>query len=99
MARVGARVVPTNGPSISFAVATSGLNAGYVDMDGNIPSANAAFAQKTLTPHKYGAYTDVSYLSRLQDNPAAESIAFDELLKGLEYTKDVAAFQGTGADG
>ena len=99
LARVGARVVDTAGESITFAVATSGLNAYYVAPNGAVPSSNAAFEQVTMTPHRYGAYTDISFISELQDNPNAESIAFDELYKGLEYIKDQKAFQGDGTNG
>ena len=99
LARVGARVVETAGPSITFAVATSGLNAYYVAANGAVPSANAAFAQVEMKPHRYGAYTDISFISELQDNPNAEAIAFDELYKGLDYIKDQKAFQGTGSNG
>ena len=50
---VGTRKVAVAGQSISFSVATSGLNAGYVDINGEIPSATMDFTLKTMTPKKY----------------------------------------------
>lgn len=40
-----------NGP-ISFSVCTSGLNAGFCDLNGEVPSASMAFELKTMNPHK-----------------------------------------------
>ena len=99
LARVGATVVPTAGESVSYAVCTSGLNGYYVDPNNPVPSGNPTFAQKTLTPHTYGSRTFISHLSQLQDRPEAAAIAMDELFKGMDFVKDVKAFQGTGTNG
>ena len=91
---IGTRKVAVTGPSISFSVCTSGLNAGYVDLNGNVPSANMDFALKSMTPHKVGAYCDISYQSLLQDDPSAEGIVLDDITKALNQAKDAAFFNG-----
>lgn len=91
---IGTRKVAVAGPSISFSVCTSGLNAGFVDMNGNVPSASMAFELKTMTPKKEGAFVDVSYTSLLQDDPSAESIILDDITKALDQAKDAAFFNG-----
>lgn len=92
---IGTKKVAVNGQSISFAVCTSGLNAGFVDINGNVPSATMDFALKTMTPKKEGAYVDISYQSLLQDDPSSESIIMDDIVKALDQAKDAAFFNGT----
>lgn len=91
---VGTRKVAVTGQSISFSVATSGLNAGYVDINGEIPSATMDFALKTMTPKKYGCFVDVSYQSLLQDDPSAEAVIMEDIGKALAQTADYAFFLG-----
>ena len=91
---VGTRKVAVAGQSISFSVATSGLNAGYVDINGEIPSATMDFTLKTMTPKKYGCFVDVSYQSLLQDDPSAEAVIMEDIGKALAQTADYAFFNG-----
>ena len=91
---VGTRKVAVAGQSISFSVATSGLNAGYVDINGEIPSATLDFTLKTMTPKKYGCFVDVSYQSLLQDDPSAEAVIMEDIGKALAQTADYAFFNG-----
>ena len=99
LAKTGARVVAVNGPSISFPVATSGVNAGWVNINGEVPSATMDFALKQMTPHKAGAFVDISFQSLLQDDPSAEAIVMDDIVKALDQVLDEGAIKGTGADG
>ena len=92
---IGTKKVAVTGPSISFSVCTSGIAAGFVDINGNVPSASMDFALKTMTPKKEGAYVDVSYQALLQDDPSAEGIIMDDIVKALDQAKDVAFFNGT----
>ena len=91
---VGTRKVAVAGQSISFSVATSGLNAGYVDINGEIPSATMDFTLKTMTPKKYGCFVDVSYQLLLQDDPSAEAVIMEDIGKALAQTADYAFFNG-----
>lgn len=91
---VGTRKVAVAGQSISFSVATSGLNAGYVDINGEIPSATMDFTLKSMTPKKYGCFVDVSYQSLLQDDPSAEAVIMEDIGKALAQTADYAFFLG-----
>lgn len=95
---IGIKKVAVSGPSISFSVCTSGINAGFVDINGNVPSATMDFALKTLTPKKEGAYVDISYQSLLQDDPSAEGIVMDDITKALDQAKDAAFFNGLSAN-
>lgn len=96
---IGLQKVAVNGPSISFSVCTSGINAGFVDINGDVPSATMEFALKTMTPAKQGAFVDISYQSLLQDDPSAEAIVMDDIMKALDQSKDAAFWTGTGANG
>lgn len=91
---IGTRKVAVSGPSISFSVATSGLNAGFVDINGNVPSATMTFELKSMTPKKEGAFVDISYQSLLQDDPSAEGIIMDDIVRALDEVKDIAFFNG-----
>lgn len=99
LAKTGARVVAVDGPSISFSVATSGINAGWVDINGSVPSATMDFALRQLTPKKAGAFVDISFQSLLQDDPSAEAIVMDDIVKALDQVLDEGAIKGTGSDG
>lgn len=99
LAKTGARVASVTGPSISFAVATSGLNAGWVGINGEVPSATMDFALKTMTPKKAGAYVDISHQSLIQDDPSATAIVMDDIVKAIDQVLDEGAVKGTGADG
>lgn len=91
---VGTRKVGVAGQTISFPVATSGLNAGYVDLNGEIPSATMDFALKFMSPKKYGCFIDVSYTSLKQDDPSAEAVIMEDIGKALTQTADYAFFNG-----
>lgn len=99
LAKTGVTVVAVDGPSISFPVATSGVNAGWVDINGNVPSATMDFALRQMTPKKAGAFVDISFQSLLQDDPSAEAIVMDDIVKALDQVLDEGAIKGTGADG
>ena len=91
---IGTKKVAVSGPSISFSVCTSGLNAGYVNLNGEIPSATMDFQLKQMTPKKAGAYVDISYQSLLQDDPSAEGIIMDDIVKALDQARDNAFWNG-----
>lgn len=95
---LGLTKVAVTGPSISFSVATSGVNGGYVDINGSIPSATMDFTLKTLTPKKAGAYVDVSYQSLLQDDPSAEGIIVDDIAKAIDQVRNDAFWNGLAAN-
>lgn len=59
---------------ISFAVCTSGLNAGFVDINNEIPSATAEWSLKTLQPKKMGAYCQIGYRALLTDKPEIQAL-------------------------
>ena len=99
IAKTGCRIVDVTGPSISFAVATSGVNAGFVDLNGEIPSANMEWQLKQMTPKKLGAFVELDYKALLQDRPSVEAIVVDDIVKGLDQAKDEAILKGNGADG
>lgn len=99
LAKTGARIVAVDGQSISFSVATSGVNAGWVDINGNVPSATMDFALKQLNPKKAGAFVDISFQSLLQDDPSAEAIVMDDIVKALAQVLDEGAIKGSGSDG
>ena len=96
IAKTGCRVVDVDGPSISFSVATSGVNAGFVDLNGEIPSADMAWSLKTLQPKKLGAYVEIDYKALLQDRPSVEGIITDDIVRGLDQAKDEAILVGDG---
>lgn len=96
IAKTGCRVVDVDGPSISFSVATSGVNAGFVDLNGEIPSASMDWALKTMVPKKLGAYVEIDYKALLQDRPSVEGIITDDIVKGLDQAKDEAILVGDG---
>lgn len=96
IAKTGCRVVDVDGPSISFSVATSGVNAGFVDLNGEIPSADMAWSLKTMVPKKLGAYVEIDYKALLQDRPSVEGIITDDIVKGLDQAKDEAILVGDG---
>lgn len=92
---LGTTKVAVTGPNISFAVCTSGLNAGFVDLNGDVPSAVMSFELKTMVPKKQGAFVDCSYTTLLQDDPSAEGIVMADIIKALDASKDHAFFNGT----
>ena len=92
---LGTTKVAVTGPSISFSVCTSGLNAGFVTLNGDVPSATMNFELKTMVPKKEGAFVDVSYTALLQDDPSAEGIIMNDIVKALDAAKDHAFFNGT----
>ncbi len=96
IAKTGCRVVDVDGPSINFSVATSGVNAGFVDVNGEIPSADMAWSLKTMQPKKLGAYVEIDYKALLQDRPSIEGIITDDIVKGLDQAKDEAILIGDG---
>jgi len=96
IAKTGCRVVDVDGPSINFSVATSGVNAGFVDINGEIPSADMAWSLKTLQPKKLGAYVEIDYKALLQDRPSIEAIITDDIVRGLDQAKDEAILVGDG---
>ena len=98
LARTGATRVDVEGPSISFGVCVSGLNAGFVDVNGDLPSGTAEWALKTMTPKKCGAYVQLDYKALLQDSPEIEGIIQTDIIKALDTAIDVAAIAGTGSN-
>ena len=54
-----------------------------------------SFELKTMQPRKAGCFVDVSYQSLLQDDPSAEGIIMDDIIKALDQVKDAAFFNGT----
>ena len=99
IAKTGCRVVDVDGPSISFAVCTSGVNAGFVNLNGEIPSATMDWALKTMQPKKLGAYVELDYKALLQSRPSVEAVVTDDIVRGLDQAKDEAILVGNGADG
>ena len=98
IAKTGCRVVDVSGPSISFSVATSGVNAGWVDLNNEIPSATMDWTLKTITPKKCGAFVEIDYKALLQDRPSVESIIVDDIVRGLDQAKDEAFICGDGTN-
>ena len=98
IAKTGCRVVTVTGPSISFAVCTSGINAGFVDLNGEIPSADMNWGLKTLNPLKAGAFTQISYAALLQDRPSVENLVVDDLVRGLDQVIDEKIIVGDGTN-
>lgn len=91
---IGTRKVAVTGRDISFPIATSGIAAGYTTLNGNVPSATMDFELKTMQPHKIGAYVDISYTSLTQDDPSAESVILDDIVKATSQAEDAAFWSG-----
>ena len=96
VAKTGCRVVDVDGPSISFSVCTSGITAGFVDLNGEIPSADMSWSLKTINPAKAGAFTQIDYRAILQDRPSVEAIVMDDIVRGLDQAVDEAIIMGDG---
>jgi HK97 family phage major capsid protein len=96
IAKTGCRIVDVDGPSISFGVAISGVNAGFVDLNNEIPSANMDWQLKTMTPKKMGCFVEIDYKALLQSRPSVEAIIASDITKGLDQCKDEAILVGDG---
>lgn len=99
IARTGARKVTVDdGADIKFGVCTSGLTAGFVGLNNEIPSGTMDWELKELKPKKMGCYVQIDYKALLQDRPDVENIILDDIVKALDQVKDEAMIKGTGAD-
>lgn len=96
IARAGVTYVNVDGPSINFAVQTSGTVGGFVGTNNEIPSATATWEQKTLEPKKFGAYQEINYKALLQDRPEIENLIVNDILAGLDEIRDKALICGSG---
>lgn len=97
IAKTGVRKVNVDdGADIKFGVCTSGLTAGFVGLNNEIPSATMDWELKELKPKKMGCYVQIDYKALLQDRPDVENIILDDIVKALDQKKDEAIVKGSG---
>lgn len=85
-----------NGRPIEWPVCTSGINAGIVDLDGNLPSGDMTWKTVKLQGKKIGAITQIPYSLLTQSAPKADEKIEEDLVKALYQVRDTMAFTGRG---
>lgn len=79
---------------------TAGKSVTWVTPENNsVASADATFAQVSLTPKDMGTVADISRRLLLQSNPAVDGLVRDDIAMAIRIGLDSAALVGTGASG
>ena len=91
---IGLSKVAVTGRDVDFTVAVSGLNAAYGDLNAALTSSAMAFEKRTISPKNEGAYVEISHKSLLQDDPSADAIVTDDIIKALDEQRDKAFWNG-----
>lgn len=94
----GYHVIPVTGPSVSFAVVTSGATAAMYDLDGQLTDSDLKFATKELKPRKEGVCVPIPYSLLLQARPEVDAIVEQDIVNALAELRDKMILVGTGAN-
>jgi HK97 family phage major capsid protein len=94
----GYHVIPVSGPSVSFAVVTSGATANMYDLDGTLSDGDLTFATKELKPRKEGVCIPIPYSLLLQGRPEVDAIIEQDIVNALAELRDKMILVGTGAN-
>jgi len=94
----GYHVIPVTGPSVSFAVVTSGAQAQMYDLDGTLADADLTFATKELRPRKEGVCVPIPYSLLLQARPEIDAIVEQDIVNALAELRDKMILVGTGTN-
>lgn len=98
--QLGARFLSGLVGDVAIPKLTAGGTAYWLTNEGTaITEANQTLAQLTLTPKNVGAYTEVSRQLMMQSTPDADALIMDDLAKVLATAIDLAALEGSGANG
>ena len=89
-------VTSPNGRPIEWPICTSGINAGMVDLDGNLPSGDMTWKTIKLQGKKIGAITQIPYSLLTQSAPKADEKIEEDLVKALYQVRDEKVFTGVG---
>ena len=88
--------VSPDGRPLEWPVCTSGINAGIVDLDGNLPSADMTWKNVRLQGKKIGAIAYIPYSLLTQSAPQADAKIESDLIRSLYQVRDQLAFNGKG---
>lgn len=94
----GYHVIPVTGPSVSFAVVTSGATAAMYDLDGQLTDSDLKFATKELKPRKEGVCVPIPYSLLLQARPEVDAIVEQDIVNALAELRDKMILVGTGSN-
>lgn len=94
----GYHVIPVTGPSVSFAVVTSGATAAMYDLDGQLTDSDLKFATKELKPRKEGVCVPIPYSLLLQARPEVDAIVEQDIVNALAELRDKMILVGTGTN-
>lgn len=89
-------VTSPDGRPIEWPICTSGVNAGIVDLDGKLPSADMTWKIAKLQGKKIGAIAQIPYSLLTQSSPKADELIEADLIKSLYQVRDTMAFTGRG---
>ena len=85
-----------DGRPVEWPVCTGGIQAGIVDLDGKLPSADMQWKTVKLQGKKIGAITQIPYSLLSQSAPKADAKIEEDLIKALYQVRDTVAFTGRG---
>lgn len=89
-------VESADGRPLEWPVCTGGIQAGIVDLDGNLPDADMGWKTVKLQGKKIGAITQIPYSLLTQSAPKADEKIENDLVKALYQVRDTMAFTGRG---
>jgi HK97 family phage major capsid protein len=96
---MGATVLSGLRGNVSLPKHTGAATGYWVNEDGNVTESQQTFGQVNLTPKTVGAMTDISRRLMLQSEQVIEQVVINDLSTVLALSIDLAAIQGTGANG
>lgn len=97
---LGARTLDGLVGDVAIPRKTSGSAGGWIATEGgNAAQTDPQFDQVTLTPKTVGTYAEYTRQLLKQSTPSIDGILQDDLQKALALSIDLAALEGTGANG
>jgi HK97 family phage major capsid protein len=95
--KLGARTMSGLTGNVAVPRQASGSTAYWLSETGSITESEGTFEQLSLTPHRLGAYSEISKTLLAQSTVDMESFIRNDLMTVLAIAKDTAALQGSGA--
>lgn len=98
-AQLGARNLSGLVGNVAIPRQATGATAYWVAENAAITESEGTFEQLSLTPHRLGAYSEISKTLLAQSTVDMEGFVRNDLMTVLAIAKDTAALQGSGSSG
>ena len=97
MGRLGARMITSSEPTVRIPLQDGAVAGGWIARDGDTALSDISTKDVSLTPHSYGARSEVNRSALLYGNPDVQSLVTADIVRDVRSAIDLAALKGTGA--